>query len=90
MSLISQISKAKVPILDLTPAKIVNLTQTAHCPILLTDKGVNIAVMQTITDYEAIEEERAFLKAVSKGLIDIKEGRETDLEAVKKKLGLSE
>jgi len=89
MSLINQITEAKISISDLTPTKIVNLAQTSHCPILLTNHGENLAVMQSISEYEAIEEERAFLKAISKGLVDIKEGRESDLESVKNKLGLN-
>ena len=35
-----------------------------------------------------LEEERAFIKAVTQGLIDVKEGKEQRLEDVKKKLGM--
>jgi len=44
-------------------------------------------VVQGLEEYENLEEERAFMKAVTQGLVEIKEGKEQSLEDVKKKLG---
>ena len=78
-----------VPLSDLkvNPGKIVNRAQDTHRPILLTSRGRGVAVVQGLEEYENLEEERAFMKAVTQGLVEIKEGKEQSLEDVKKKLG---
>ncbi len=80
-----------VPLSDLkvNPGKIVNRAQDTHRPILLTSRGRGVAVVQGLEEYENLEEERAFMKAVTQGLVEIKEGKEQSLEDVKKKLGLN-
>jgi len=45
-------------------------------PVLLTSRGRGVAVMQTLPDYEAAQEERDFMRAVLAGLFDLEEGRE--------------
>jgi len=79
-----------VPLSDLkvNPGKIVNRTKETHRPILLTSRGRGVAVVQGLEEYENLEEERVFMKAVTQGLIDIKEGKEQSLEVVKNKLGI--
>ena len=79
-----------VPLSDLkvNPGKIVNRAKDTHRPILLTSRGRGIAVVQGLEEYENLEEERAFMKAVTQGLVDIKEGKELSLEDVKTKLGI--
>ncbi len=79
-----------VPLSDLkvNPGKIVNRAQDTHRPILLTSRGRGVAVVQGLEEYENLEEERAFLKAVTQGLVEIKEGKEQSLEDVKKKLDI--
>jgi len=79
-----------VPLSDLkvNPGKIVNRTKDTHRPILLTSRGRGVAVVQGLEEYENLEEERAFMKAITQGLVDIKEGKEQSLEDVKKKLGI--
>jgi hypothetical protein len=47
-----------------------------------------VAVVQSVKDYEADSEERAFLKAVVQGMMDVEEGRTVSLDAAKKRLGL--
>ncbi len=44
--------------------------------------------MQGLDDYEKNEEERAFMRAVTTGIMEIKEGKELELDEVKKKLGI--
>jgi len=77
-----------VPLSDLkvNPGKVVNHAQDTHRPILLTSRGRGVAVVQSLEEYENLEEERAFMKAVTQGLVEIKEGKELSLADVKKKL----
>jgi len=79
-----------VPLSDLkvNPGKIVNRAKDSHRPILLTSRGRGVAVVQGLEEYENLEEERAFMKAVTQGLVEIKEGKEQSLDDVKKKLGI--
>jgi hypothetical protein len=46
-------------------------------------------VVQSLKDYEADMEERAFMKAVLQGIADSVEGRTISLADAKKRLGLS-
>jgi len=77
-----------VPLSDLkvNPGKVVSHAQDTHRPILLTSRGRGVAVVQSLEEYENLEEERAFMKAVTQGLVKIKEGKELSLADVKKKL----
>jgi len=86
----TKFSEDIVPLSDLkvNPGKIVNRAKDSHRPILLTSRGRGVAVVQGLEEYENLEEERAFMKAVTQGLVDIKEGKEQSLEDVKKKLGI--
>jgi prevent-host-death family protein len=75
--------------LKVNPGKVVKRAKNAHRPILLTSRGKGIAVVQGLAEYEENEESREFMKAVTQGLIEIKEGNELELDEVKKKLGIS-
>ncbi len=79
-----------VPLTDIkiNPGKIVRQINESHRPILLTNRGRGVAVMQSLEDYEQAEEEKAFMRAVVEGLADLDNNRESDLPAVKKRLGL--
>ena len=74
--------------LKINPGKIVNRTKNAHRSILLTSRGKGIAVVQGLAEFEENEEKREFMKAITQGLIEIKEGNELELNEVKKKLGI--
>lgn len=84
----TKFSEDIVPISDLkiNPGKIIKQVQEVHRPVVLTNRGRGVAVMQALPDYEANIEERAFMKAVVKGLVDLEEGRELSLNEVKKRL----
>lgn len=79
-----------VPLTDLkvNPGKVVRHAADAHRPVLLTSRGRGIAVMQSVSDYEQAEEERAFMRAVITGLADLDAGREVSLPEARKRLGL--
>ena len=79
-----------VPLTDLkvNPGRIVKQVGEVHRPVLLTSRGRGVAVVQAIEDFEAGEEERDFMRAVVRGLVDLDEGREVDVAEVKARLGL--
>jgi prevent-host-death family protein len=83
-------SEDVIPLTDLkvNPGRIVRHATTARRPVLLTSRGRGVAVVQAVTDYEAAEEERAFMRAVVAGLADLEAGRELPLAAAKARLGL--
>ncbi len=45
-------------------------------------------MVQALCDYESVTEERAFMRAVVKGIVDLEEGRELSLEKAKKRLNI--
>lgn len=79
-----------VPLADIkvNPGKIVRRTQESHRPLLLTSRGRGVAVMQSLEDFEASEEEKAFMRAVVQGLSDLDNHRQVDLATAKQRLGL--
>jgi prevent-host-death family protein len=86
----TKFSEDVVPLSDLkiNPGKVVNHTKDTHRPVLITSRGRGVAVVQGLEDYETIKEELAFVKAVTQGLMEIKEGDTTDISDVKKRLGI--
>ena len=83
-------SEEIVPLSDLkvNPGKYINRSKDNKRPILLTSRGRGVAVIQGLDEFEAMQEERAFMQAVTQGLLEIKEGKQHSLIDVKEKLGL--
>ncbi len=86
----TKFSEDIVPLTDLkvNPGRIVKHAAEAHRPVLLTSRGRGVAVVQSVSDYEEAEEERAFMRAVVTGLADLEAGREVSLAEAKARLGL--
>lgn len=86
----TKFSEDIVPLSDLkvNPGKVVNQVKDTHRSVLLTSRGRGVAVVQNLEDYEKDQEERAFMKAVAQGLMDVKNGRVMELAEVKAKLGI--
>jgi prevent-host-death family protein len=74
--------------LKINPGRVVKHATDAHRPVLLTSRGRGVAVVQSVYDYEAAEEERAFMRAVVNGLADLEAGRELSLAEAKVRLSL--
>jgi prevent-host-death family protein len=74
--------------LKVNPGRVVKHTSEVHRPVLLTNRGRGVAVVQSLADYEKGEEEKAFMRAVLAGLADLESGREISLEEAKGRLGL--
>lgn len=87
----TKFSEDVIPLTDLkvNPGRVVKHATDAHRPVLLTSRGRGVAVVQSVTDYEAAEEERAFMRAVVSGLGDLEAGRELSLADAKARLGLT-
>ena len=83
-------SEDVVPLTDLkiNPGKVVNHAKDSHRPVLLTNRGRGVAVVQALDEYEKNEEEREFLRAIARGMMDVKEGKEMPLSEVMEKLGI--
>ena len=79
-----------VPLGDMkvNPGKIVRRVDETGRPVLLTSHGRGVAVVQALSEYEAGQEEREFMRAVVVGLADIDAGRVVPLAEVKRRLGL--
>ena len=84
-------SEDVIPLSDLkiNPGKVVNHAKDSHRPILLTSRGRGIAVVQGLDEYEKQEEELLFVKAITQGLMDIKENKTLSLDEMKHKLGIN-
>lgn len=83
-------SEDVVPLGDLkvNPGRIVNRAVESNRPILLTNRGRGVAVMQSLEEFEKMMEELTFLRAVTQGLKEAREGDTVSLEEAKKQLGI--
>ena len=74
--------------MKVNPGKIVRRVDETGRPVLLTSHGRGVAVVQALSDYEAVQEEREFMRAVVAGLADVDAGRVVPLADVKRRLGV--
>jgi prevent-host-death family protein len=86
----TKFSEDVIPLSDLkvNPGKVVGRANETHRPILLTSRGRGVAVVQSLEDYEKKAEELLFVKAVAKGLADIRDGHTVSLDEAKIALGV--
>ena len=86
----TKFSQDVIPLTDLktNPGRVMKHVSDAHRPVLLTSRGRGVAVVQSVADYEQTEEERAFMRAVVEGLMDLEAGREVSQAQARKRLGL--
>jgi len=77
-----------IPLSDLkvNPGRVVKRVADTGRPALLTRRGRGVAVVQGLDEFEAGEEERAFMRAVVRGLMDLEEGRELSLAEARHRL----
>ena len=83
-------SEDVVPLGDLkiNPGKVIRRAEETGQPVLLTSRGRGVAIVQGLSEFEAAQEEREFMRAVVVGLADLEEGRELPLGDVKRRLGI--
>jgi len=91
MNPVTKFSEDVVPLGDLkvNPGRVVSQVDRTHRPVLVTSRGRGVAVVQALSEYESDSDERAFLRAVVQGLMNLEEGRESDLADVKSRLGIA-
>ena len=79
-----------VPLTDLkaNPGRVVKQVAESRRPVLLTSRGRGVAVVQSVAEFDAAEEARAFMRAVVAGLSDLEEGRELAFRDVRARLGV--
>ncbi|MDI6711987.1 MAG: type II toxin-antitoxin system Phd/YefM family antitoxin [Anaerosomatales bacterium] len=84
-------SEDVVPLGDLkvNPGKVVRRVDESGRPVLLTSRGRGVAVIQGLSEFEAAQEEREFMRAVVAGLADVEAGRVVSFEDAKRRLGLA-
>lgn len=75
-------------VLKINPSSVIKHTAQSHRPVLLTNRGRAVAVVQSVADYEKDQDERAFMRAVVAGLADIEEGRVVGMAEARVRLGL--
>jgi len=75
--------------LKVNPGRIVRQVTETHRPVLLTSRGRGVAVVQALSDYEAANEDRAYMRSVIAGVVDVDAGLAVDIDEVKRRLGLS-
>jgi len=86
----TKFSEDVIPLTDLkvNPGRVVKHATDTHRPVLLTSRGRGVAVVQSVPDYETIQEERAFMRAIVAGLADLEASRELSLADAKVRFGL--
>ena len=91
MRVTPKFSQDVVPLSDLkvNPGRVVHQVDETRRPVLLTSRGRGVAVVQALAESEAESDERAFLRDVVVGLMDLETGRELDFVEVKARLGLT-
>ncbi len=84
-------SEDVVPLGDMkiNPGKVVRHVDETGRPVLLTSHGRGVAVVQALSEFEAAQDEREFMRAVVAGLADIEAGRTSSIEDVKLRLGIA-
>lgn len=80
-----------IPLSDLkaNPGKVIRHVTETRRPVLLTSRGRGVAVVQDLHDFEKLEAECLFMRAVVKGMAELEQGYEIPLAEVKKRLGLT-
>lgn len=72
--------------LKINPGRVIKQVSQAHRPALLTSRGRGVAVMQSLQDFEAVQEEQQFMRAVVAGLNDLESGRCVSLDLARERL----
>jgi len=85
-------SEDVIPLGDLkiNPGKVLRQIKQTRRPVLVTSHGRGEAVVQPLEDFEAAQEERAFMRAVVEGLTDIEMGHTLTLDQLRERLGITD
>jgi prevent-host-death family protein len=77
-----------IPVSDLRKraAEVLENLQESEDPVVVTQRGRIVAVMQTLESYEKTQQEHAVLKGILEGELDFAEGKTFTFDEVKAKL----
>ncbi|MBL7002860.1 MAG: type II toxin-antitoxin system Phd/YefM family antitoxin [Gammaproteobacteria bacterium] len=86
----TKFSEDIIPLSDLkiNPGKVVNHAKNSLRSILLTSRGRGVAVVLGLEEYEKSVEERLFIKAITQGLMEIKEDKVLSIAEAKERLDI--
>ena len=84
----TKFSKDMIPLTELkkNAGKVVKRVVEANRPVLLTSRGREVAVIQSLSAYNRAEKERLFMRGVLQGVLDSEFGREHELSEVRQRL----
>ena len=79
-----------IPLTDLktNPGRVVRQVADSRRPVLLTSRGRGVAVVQSVAEYEAAQEEREFMRAVVQSIANVEPGHEVSIEETRDRLGV--
>ncbi len=79
-----------VPMADFkaSPDELVRRVAESGRVTFITSRGREVAVMQSVADFERSREECDFMRAVVAGLNDLEAGREVSLDEARSRLGI--
>ncbi len=80
--------KISLDMVKSNPEQMIDQAKNTHQPVVITDRDKNLAVVQSIEDYQQAKEEQEFMRAVIQGLADTESGDEYTLEQAKQRLGI--
>ena len=80
--------KDVIPLTDLkkNAGKVVERVVETNRPVHLTSSGRDVAVIQSLSEYNRKEQEREFVRGIVKGVLDLESGREHELSEVRERL----
>ncbi|MDM8547745.1 type II toxin-antitoxin system Phd/YefM family antitoxin [Candidatus Venteria ishoeyi] len=80
-----------LPLTDIqtNPTLVVRRAADSHQPVVLTQAGEGVAVIQALEDYQRTEANIEFMRTIIQGLADIEAGREVSLAEARVRLGLN-
>ena len=74
------------------PNRVFRHAEASRRPVLVVNKSGKdirkVAVVQAVKDFETADEERAFMRALIEGLLDVEKGHEVLLAEAKSRLGV--
>lgn len=66
--------------------KVVKRVIETNHPVHLTSGGREVAVFQSLSEFNRKEQERQFMRGVVQGVLDLESGREHELSEVRERL----
>ncbi len=66
--------------------KVVKRVIETNRPVHLTSGGHDVAVIQSLSEYNRKEQERKFMRGAVQGVLDLESGREHELSEVRERL----